>query len=476
MFHDELFVSVTDTEDDSEARRLHPPGTPVDCLVVALECDRPLSGSARFGLDGVEQVLIGRGDVRRATRRNHPVSTLDVRIPGRAISAAHARLIRMGYSWAVEDLGSTNGTFVDGERVVRAVLGPDSLVEVGHTFLRIRSFALSSDASNDVDGSDDLQGHGTLDDVFSAELERSSRLVEGGMPALLVGESGTGKEVLARKLHASGGRAGPFVAVNCGALPVPLVESQLFGHVKGAFSGAVRAEPGFVRAAQGGTLFLDEIADLPRPSQASLLRVLQEREVVPVGATHPVAVDIRLLAATHQSLEGLVEGGGFRQDLYARVAGCVLEIPALRERADDVGILVAALLDKIAPAKAKAIAFAPDVGRALLSYAWPLNVRELERCLATCIVLARDETTIRAPHLPPNIAAVLSPSSPRPRTTRFSSGPLSERDERLRIDLLARLSEYQGNVTDVARAMGKPRTQIHRWCKRFSVDPNVFRN
>lgn len=146
--------------------------------------------------------------------------------------------------------------------------------------------------------------------------------------------------------------SGAFVAVNCGAIPAPLVESHLFGHVKGAFSGAVRDEAGYVRAAHRGTLFLDEIAELPRTSPAALLRGLQEREVVPVGTTAPVAVDLRVLAATHQPLDLLVERGDFRQDLYARVAGCVLEIPALRERRDDIGILVAALLAKVAPGAA----------------------------------------------------------------------------------------------------------------------------
>jgi transcriptional regulator with PAS, ATPase and Fis domain len=316
-------------------------------------------------------------------------------------------------------------------------------------------------------------GFATLDEAFAEQLERVSRLFDAGVPALLLGESGTGKEVLARQLHERTGLAGDFVAVNCGAIPAQLVESHIFGHVKGAFSGAVRDEPGYVRAAQGGTLFLDEIADLPKASQASLLRVLQEREVVPVGATRPVAVDVRILAATHESLEGLVERGEFREDLYARVAGCVLEIPPLRERLEDMGILVATLLGKIAPGTAETIALTPDVGRALLSYPWPRNVRELERCLAICVALTKGET-IHAAHLPPDIANVLQSHGPRP--TGSKSAPLKEADERLRLDLLARLSECRGNVTDVARAMGKPRTQIHRWCKRFSVDPNVFRN
>jgi sigma-54 dependent transcriptional regulator, acetoin dehydrogenase operon transcriptional activator AcoR len=178
-----------------------------------------------------------------------------------------------------------------------------------------------------------------------------------------------------------------------------------------------------VRAADGGTLFLDEIADLPKASQPALLRVLQEREVVPVGTTAAVSVDIRVLAATHQPLDLRVERGDFRCDLYARVAGCVVELPALRDRRDDLGTLVAALLTNLAPGDTGSNTFSPDVGLALVSYEWPMNVRELERCLSTCVVLAKDGQ-INASHLPPSVAAVLNPSPTVAR--RPSSGSLSE--------------------------------------------------
>jgi hypothetical protein len=247
---------VSETHDDSEARRLHPPGTLVQHLMVSLECDRPLAGSARFGLDGIEQIEIGRGEARSATRRGHLVRTLELRIPGRSMSTTHARLVRVGYSWAIEDLGSKNGIFVDGTRTARAVLGPESVFEVGHTFMRIGDLSLPDGAAPDFDASGTRDGYATVDAVFASDLERVSRLVASGVPALLIGESGTGKEVLARRLHArAAGGQGEFVAVNCGAIPVSLVESQLFGHVRGAFSGAVRDEIGFVRAAQGGRCF-----------------------------------------------------------------------------------------------------------------------------------------------------------------------------------------------------------------------------
>jgi transcriptional regulator with PAS, ATPase and Fis domain len=261
------------------------------------------------------------------------------------------------------------------------------------------------------------------------------------------------------------------VGVNCGAIPAALIESHLFGHAKGAFSGAVRDEVGFIRSADGGTLLLDEIADLPQASQAALLRVLQEREVVPVGATRPIPVDVRLVSATHESLDELVARGEFRRDLFARIAGAVLELPALRERRDDIGILVGTLLSKLAPEQASSLTLSPEVGRALVSYDWPLNIRELEQCLKTCVALAR-QGEIELSHLPSKVRAALD----RPvDSQRPSASALNERDQQLRLELLAQLSEHAGNLADVARAMGKARMQVHRWCRRFGIDAKVYR-
>jgi sigma-54 dependent transcriptional regulator, acetoin dehydrogenase operon transcriptional activator AcoR len=443
-------------------------------LVVVLECDRPLAGGARYSLDGIDRVTIGRGDSTRvALREGGPIGTLDLRLPGRSLSAQHARLIRVGPDWAVEDLGSTNGVRVGGGRVSRHVLAPHEIFEVGHTQLRVNpSLPMATDAPSDLDCAG-LSGDplATLDWGLASNIEALAALASSDVPILILGESGTGKEIIAQWVHRCTGRRGPFVAVNCGAIPAALVESSLFGHLKGAFSGAVRDELGFVRSATGGTLFLDEIADLRIESQAALLRVLQEREVVAVGATRPVAVDLRLVAATHASIEKLVERGAFRQDLFARISGFTVRLPPLRERRDDIGILVASLLSRIAGDRASAITLQPEVGRAILSYEWPLNVRELEQTLATCVALAKDGR-IAVAHLPSHIARVLEP---RENVRQGSAGALSERDQRLRLDLLAQLERHAGNLADVARAMGKARMQVHRWCRRFGVDPNVYR-
>ena len=215
------------------------------------------------------------------------------------------------------------------------------------------------DASADLDsrGRGPAGDLGTLVPALAEEQVALARIARSRVPVLLRGETGTGKEVTARRVHAlSGSARGALVAVNCGAIPDALVESQLFGHAKGAFSGAVRDEPGFVRAAAGGTLLLDEIGDLPPTSQAALLRVLQEGEVVPVGSTRPVAVDLRVVAATHQPLEALVARGAFRSDLLGPARRLHLHSPAAAGAARGPGLLVADLLRRRGGAGCRAAA------------------------------------------------------------------------------------------------------------------------
>jgi len=460
---------MTGTFDDSGTAR-RPTVTSSSQLVVLLECDRPLAGGARYSLDGMLQVTIGRGD-QRSFRRHEARGgwTLEVALPGRSLSATHARLVRVGATWAIEDLGSTNGTFVNGERVQQAVLAPGDLFELGHAFLGLTpSLSVPEGAALDLDLRGAEGPEATLDPVLGERIETLGTLARSDVPILLTGESGTGKEVLGRWLHERTGRPGPFVAVNCGAIPTSLAEAQLFGHCKGAFSGAVKDELGFVRAAHGGTLLLDEIAELPKSSQVALLRVLEGREVVPVGGTSPIPVDIRLMAATNEPLDAMVARGQFRRDLFARIAGTVMTLPPLRDRRNDIGVLIAAILRRIAPGHASKIVLAPDVGRALLSYEWPLNIRELAQSLKALLALASDDV-IRRWHLPVSIARTLEPSESKPIVA--SNG----RGDQLRLELLAQLSAHRGNLAEVARAMGKARMQIHRWCKRFGVDPESYR-
>jgi transcriptional regulator with GAF, ATPase, and Fis domain len=288
---------------------------------------------------------------------------------------------------------------------------------------------------------------------------------------LLLGESGTGKEIAARAIHDISGRSGAFVAMNCAAIPHGLLESQLFGHVKGAFSGAVRDEPGHFRAAHQGTLFLDEIGDLPLASQAAFLRVLEESAVVPVGTTRPIRVDARIVAATNRPLQELVTAGSFRADLLARLSGFTHRLLPLRERSCDLGLLVAALLPRLATDPSR-IAFTPEAGLRLVGHSWPLNVRELRHCLASALVIA-DGAPIGAAHVEPALANAIAGTESK--ATGSASARASAEGEDLRARVTASLETNAGNVAAVSRDLGKAPTQIHRWMKQLGLDPNAFR-
>jgi len=258
--------------------------------------------------------------------------------------------------------------------------------------------------------------------------------------------------------------------VNCGALPATLVESLLFGHKRGAFSGAAQDELGLVRTAEGGTLFLDEVGDLGAPAQAALLRVLQEREVLPVGATRPIATDVRVLAATHRAVEALSGQAAFRPDLLARLSGFTFAVPPLRDRIDDLGLLVSTILRKVAGERAASLSLASELVYAMLKHEWPFNVREVEQRLRTAVVLAVDGR-IQLSHAWTDERR----DEPRAAASRPAPAALSLDDEALRRELEAKLVEHQGNVTRVGEAVGKRRTTVQRWIRRLGIDPERFR-
>ncbi len=432
-------------------------------LFLVMECQRPTSAGMRLSLDGIDTVAVGRGQSRSHVRNGRE---LRIDVPDPRMSSKHARIVRTASGFELEDLGSTNGTRIDGDRIQRSSLRDGALIELGSTLFVLRT-ALPT-PSNDpavIDGARLLaqEALATLVPTYTALLTGLSRVALSDVPVLLLGESGSGKEVLARAVHAMSMRKGAFVPVNCGALPETLIEGQLFGHARGAFSGAVRDEVGLVRASDGGTLFLDEIGDLPKTSQAALLRVLQEREVMPVGATRPVKVDLRVVAATHRRVQ---DSPDFRADLYARLAGFTFDLPPLRERREDLGVLIAALLKKLAPERA--LRFSTSAGAALLRYSYPLNVRELHQALSVALVLATDDV-IELAHLPESIRRGDAPKRAR------SEPELTVEDEELRASLTKMLQAHHGNVSVIAREMNKTRMQIHRWMKRFGIDPASFR-
>ena len=454
--------TLTDTSEPASVRGLE---AMAPHLFLVLECSRPDAGGSRHMLRGVEQVVLGRGRDRRAHRTgSRGQRMLEIRVPDPRMSVVHARLVRHGIHFHLEDAGSYNGTRVNGARVVGPTrLEDGDLVEAGHTLFRYRAVvAIPAKVPADLDsaGSTDETLLPTLDPSLAGRVALLAPLAKSTSPLLLIGETGTGKELLARAIHRASGRPGPFVAVNCAALPSPLVESQLFGHVRGAYTGATGDASGLVRSADRGTLLLDEVGDLPAAAQAALLRVLQEHEVIPVGSARPVQVDLRVVAATHRPLAALAARGGFRRDLYGRLAGFTFEVPPVRERPDDIGLFVAAFASK------RRLRIAPAAGRALLRYSWPLNVRELHHALDVAATLAGDEP-IRLAHLPKEVTAGVPSTEGMP--------PPDDLDEPAREDLVAMLERHGGNVSEVARELGKQRRQVQRLLVRLGLDPGTYR-
>jgi DNA-binding NtrC family response regulator len=314
----------------------------------------------------------------------------------------------------------------------------------------------------------------------SPAMERIFRLIENlehsEATVFLTGESGTGKEVVAHAIHArSPRRAGPFVAVNCGALPGELLESELFGHVRGAFTGAVRDRAGRFELAAGGTLFLDEVADLPLHLQVKLLRVLQERSFERVGESAPRTSDARIVAATNVDLRRAVQDGRFREDLYYRLRVVPIEIPALRERREDIEPLATFLLARVGARQGRALRFSPDVLRLLLEHAWPGNVRELENVLEYAVAVCKGQT-ILPEDLPGEVGAGLPPSSGAGfRAHAASPPPRSNGTHRTEADAVdaarirGALEACRWRRQDAARVLGVSRTTLWRRMRELGL-------
>ncbi len=278
---------------------------------------------------------------------------------------------------------------------------------------------------------------------------------------LLTGESGTGKEVVARALHAhSHRRNGPFVAVNCGALPADLLESEMFGHVRGAFTGAVRDRIGRFELAAAGTLFLDEVGDLPLPLQVKLLRVLQERSFERVGESTTRKSDARIIAATNVDLAREVAAGRFREDLYYRLRVVPIQIPPLRDRREDIEPLTRALLARVAARQGRIVRLSPNALRSILAYSWPGNVRELENALEFAVAVSRRET-ILPDDLPPNVLEAGGQAA-KP-TEGAAADPESDR-------LLQVLEAHRWHREAAARALGISRTTLWRRMREAGLD------
>ena len=312
--------------------------------------------------------------------------------------------------------------------------------------------------------------HGTSPGIQRA-LDLVRRVAAYDVSVLLSGETGTGKELFARALHRASPRAaGPFVAVNCAAIPDALIESELFGHVRGAFTGAAAARSGRFAAAHGGTLFLDEIGDLSLDAQATLLRALETRTVCPVGADHDVAVDVRVVAATHRDLDEMVARGTFRADLYFRLSVVPIELPPLRARGADVSALAEAAIDRAVARGARRVTLDASARAALAEHPWPGNVRELNHVVERAVLLT-DRTALSAADLglgraPPKPLALVP--APRPEAPVAAGSDLRGALEHLERQLIQEaLARAGGNRTEAAALLGLNRTTLVEKLRRF---------
>lgn len=438
-------------------------------LFVVISCNHPLEPAARHQLDGLEEVVIGRAKERKVERED---KRLSLWFPDRWMSSLHGRLRKADGIWRLEDGGSKNGTFRLGVQIEVAALDDGDIFELGQTFFCFRNAVPTQDrAEKDVDA-DRVVGPAAQLTTMWPPLQRAFGLLNeisrSNLPVLVRGETGTGKEGVARAIHELSGRKGAFTAVNCGALPATLIESELFGFKKGAFSGAVEDRAGLVRSSDGGTLFLDEIGDLPAPAQTALLRVLQEREVMPVGSAKAIAVDVRVVGATHKHLEGAVARNEFRADLFARLRGFTASLPPLRERREDLGLLVQALLRRNSPDLCEQVCFSPAAVRALLNAKWSENVRELERRLAAAALLARGRPIEVVDLFSEPPVAPSAPSSSAPGAQPRGGVPTAPQLE-------AALREEQGNVVHVASRLGTHARQVYRWIEKYGLSLETYR-
>lgn len=302
--------------------------------------------------------------------------------------------------------------------------------------------------------------------VMKDVLSKARMVADSDASVFIRGDSGTGKELLAQAVHRASSRsAKPFVAINCGAIPEPLLESELFGHRKGSFTGATTDHQGLFQAANGGTLLLDEIGDMPMPLQVKLLRVLQEREVRPVGATQATPVDVRVISATHRDVDAEMKEGRFREDLYYRLNVVSLEIPSLANRREDIPLLVNHFLSELSAKYHKKVrGFAPDALERLVSAPWPGNIRQLYNVVEQTVTLS---TT-------PMISDMLVQSALHDVPGNIL--PFADARRRFEKDYLARLLQTTGgNVSQAARLAKRNRTEFYKLLHRHKIDPSLFK-
>jgi transcriptional regulator with PAS, ATPase and Fis domain len=418
-------------------------------------------GRLHFIADGLE---LGRRPVA-------PPGGTSWYIPDGRVSAQHARLSRMGKTLHIVDLGSRNGTFVNGRRIAEPTkLVDGDVILIGRQAAVFRWLTTEQTRAITEELSRPFGPTAAVAPAMAVLLQRLRRLAPSNEEVLLTGETGVGKEVYAQAIHAASGRRGPFLAINCAALPVELVESELFGYARGAHSQASEGRPGLLARADGGTLFLDEIGDMPPAAQAKLLRFLQTRSYQPLGGVAARTLDVRVLAATTRAAPE-PGGQGLRGDLAGRLGAEPLVIPPLRQRPEDLGPLIAHFLG--GPRRLDGAAFA-----ALLAHSWPQNVRELEKVVRQAALFAEAAEVVRLEHLPLRLrgAAAAAGGSAGDSRETVEAPPRQKRrpmpDREALVDLLRR---YRGNVAEVARHLGRHWGVVQRALTKHDIDADSYR-
>jgi DNA-binding NtrC family response regulator len=402
-----------------------------------------------------EGFILGRGE-----------SVFDRPFADPTMALRHAEILLHGNHATLGDLGSGSNTWLNGV-IVREVqpLKDGDVVRVGDTlFIYTRCERLA--AAADRPG---VQAELTGTSPSIVAVRRSIEAVAPHARTVVVsGETGTGKEIVSRMLHDRSGRSGPFVAVNCGGFTEGLLASELFGHVRGAFTGALSEQPGLFRAARGGTLLLDEVGEMPMALQPTLLRVLETWHVRPVGSAHDVAIDVRVVAASNRELIALVQQGKFRSDLYARLAQWFVRIPPLRDRRGDIPALVRALLKRLEGGDRDLTA---DLQEALMLHPWPLNVRGLSNVIAIALIASPVGEPLG---LFPEVRAALQDNK-----LDLGAGPPPVAPPKAAleaVDLDALLHQFGGRVAAMARHAGVSRPKMYRMLWAAGLDPASFRD
>jgi DNA-binding NtrC family response regulator len=382
-------------------------------------------------------------------------------------SRRHVSLQPVGEGVRIRDLGSRNGTFINGVRIVEGLLRLGGRLTVGQTEFRLAS-------ADQGAAQDELLGNSL---AMQRVRQQVQRFASSEVPVLILGESGTGKELVARALHRLSGRPGPLVAVNCGALPRELIESELFGHERGAFTGAQKRHLGCFGEAHGGTLFLDEIGELPLELQPRLLRALENRCIRPVGATREVEVDVRIVAATHRDLEQAVRDGSFRADLYYRLCGFEIPVPPLRERKEDIPLLLRHFLQQAERQGLPSVKPPSESDMAaLLRDPWLGNVRELRAAVLRAVHLCGPQLTAsdlvpagrrRLRHRPLPPPASLPASVPSAAVNSLASQPVFAEVERQ--TFLRALSQAGGSCRRAAELLDLPKSTLHDKLRRLGI-------